>query len=430
MGLFYRQVKSEPYTSLHFGKDEDSSVPIYDYIQKNADFFCDESSFQGTGAKSLKAPIYMYDLNIIKEYYNLLVESFKSLNHQPNNHLQVYYAVKANPHPEILKTLSQLGAGVDVVSGGEIQRALECEIPAEKIIYSGVGKTGEEIRLALEKGIKQINVESSSELFRIGQIARTMGKKADVAFRFNPDVNALTHPYITTGFRNNKFGMDEGMFPALLEILNDFKEELNLVGLTLHIGSQLLDVRSIFEAIKKTIPLYERLKAAGHPLKRFDVGGGVGINYKKNKDSTEIELIREYGRKTSELLSPLGCEIMIEPGRWLVGRAGVLITQIQYIKKSMHKNFLIVDTGMHHLLRPCLYQAYHRILPLHKKQGPCTVYDVVGPICESSDVLGVERQFSPLNEGDILAIADCGAYGFSMVNQYNLHSPPTEHILS
>jgi diaminopimelate decarboxylase len=405
MAYFYKD------SHLHIGQSDDQSHESLDLFE-----FC----------QRFEEPVYIYDLDHILSRFQSLKNSFKKLKPA------IHYAMKANSNASILAALGQSGAGVDTVSAGEIKIALAAGIPSHRIIFSGVGKTKAEIRFAIAQQIKQINVESPAELRRIIATAQEMQSSIDVAFRMNPDVNPQTHPYITTGFRENKFGMDESFLPELLEILKTSAPWVRLRGLTLHIGSQLLELDSLREAISKTVQVFLKLRTQGFTLDRFDVGGGVGLDYKTHDESLELELVARYGPMVEELLEPLQVEVMLEPGRLLVGRSGLLVSQVQYIKSNQFKNFIIVNTGMHHLLRPALYQAQHRILPLLQRSSHHTsaIYDVVGPICESSDVLTKNLELSKVQEGDLLAIADTGAYGFSMASHYNAHSLPLEFVIS
>ena len=370
-------------------------------------------------------PAYVYDIDAAQARLSRMRASLGDLR------ASIHYAVKANPCPAVIRAMLEGGAGADVVSGGEVQQALDAGVPASAVIFSGVGKTVAEIRFALDAGVKQINVESPSELRRVAEIAKAMGKTADVAFRMNPDVNPVTHPYITTGFRENKFGMDESFLPDLLDIVRSSGPALRLRGLTLHIGSQLLEIDVLREAIQKTKSVFLSLIAGGHALDRFDVGGGVGIDYSTGQEEPELALMDAYGAMVVAELRDLGCEILFEPGRCLVGRAGLLVGEVQYVKRAPAKTFAIVDTGMHHLLRPALYQARHRVLPLEAREGiNVEPYDVVGPICESSDFLARDVQLPTVREGDWLALADAGAYGRSMASQYNAHRFPAEIAIS
>lgn len=374
-------------------------------------------------AKEAGGPVYVYNLAHIAERYNFLRSSFTRI--KPSLH----FAMKTNDHSEVLRTFRDLGSQIDTVSAGEAKIAIENGFKADQIIFSGVAKTKEEITYALKVGLKQINVESPSELRRIANIAKSLNVKASVAFRMNPDVNPQTHPYITTGFRDNKFGMDNSFLPELIQILRANSEHLRLRGLTLHIGSQLLELGSLREAIEKTKAVFLDLKKQGFEMDRFDVGGGVGINYQTDDESAEKNLLQDYAKMVEEILADLNVEIIFEPGRTLVARSGILIGEVQYIKSTQFKKFAILNTGMNHLLRPALYQAKHRVLPLIWGKGELSIYDIVGPICESADFLAQKVQLPELNEGDFLAIADAGAYGRVMASHYNAHDLPKEVAL-
>jgi diaminopimelate decarboxylase len=336
----------------------------------------------------------------------------------------VHYAMKANPHPELLKLFKAQNIGVDIVSGGELRRALEVGFSGNQIIFSGVAKSKDEIQQCLKAGIRQLNIECASELRRIGEVSNQIGKKVSVVFRINPNVDPKTHPYISTGFKENKFGMDETQLALAFEILKQFPS-LQLVGVSSHIGSQLMEFSAVREAIQIQRRVYESWKAQGFPMTTFDVGGGLGIDYALDA-STDAQWMENYCQVLKEELAGLEAQIQLEPGRFLVARSGVLITQVQYIKKMPDKNFLICNSGMHHLIRPALYEAVHRIMPLQKKDGEEITADVVGPVCESSDFLGKDRVFKGVQEGDWLLVADAGAYGASMASSYNLFAPPRE----
>ncbi len=373
---------------------------------------------------ALDQPAYIYDLDDIALRFHAMNNAFAGARHT------IHYAMKANSNAAILRHLCALGAGVDTVSGGEIARALAAGVPADRIIFSGVAKTHQEIQRALTARIKQINVESPQELLRIADIARQLGMVANVAFRLNPNVNPKTHPYITTGFRDNKFGMDESFMPELSGILADSSKFLRLRGLTMHIGSLLFDLEVFREAIEKVIAVHDTFKAQGHALDRLDIGGGLGVDYDNADTAREFELIAEYGRMVIQATRGLDVELLTEPGRVLVARAGVLVGRVQYIKATAQKTFAILDTGMHHLIRPALYGATHRILPLIQGTGQQIMYDIVGPICESSDFLAKGVSLPQLKQGDCIAIADAGAYGFAMASQYNSHELPAEIMVA
>ncbi|MYE07453.1 MAG: diaminopimelate decarboxylase [Oligoflexia bacterium] len=371
-------------------------------------------------ARKIGTPFYLYDLKGLLER----LQFFKK--HTAPAHL--HYAMKANSHPGILKAFCKEGIGVDVVSGGEIQLALKAGFKGQDMVFSGVGKTKEEIELAINTDILQFNVESLSELKKIAKIATTLDKAARIAFRMNPDIDVSTHPYIKTGLREHKFGMEPEQLPGLKEVLKQYPDHLKLQGLTLHIGSQIHDLKSLKSGILKIKNLYKEMQEE-FDLKTFDVGGGLGIDYRSQDRNQDLKLIKEYGSFLKELSKMIKAQILTEPGRIITARFACLIGEVQYIKSSSYKNFAIINTGMHHLIRPCLYQAYHHIVQLDKKQGSERAYDVVGPICESSDIMGKDRVFSGLEEGDFLAILDAGAYGSVMVNNYNAQSPPKEVLI-
>ena len=370
------------------------------------------------GGKSLvnfkDTPQYVYDLDGIRKRLAIFRSALASNS-------KIHYAIKANSNLEVLSLFQKEGTGIDVVSGGEIQRAISAGFFPNQIIFSGVAKTVSEIELAIDLGISQINVESPQELERIGKIANYRKKKTSVAFRINPDVDPHTHPYITTGFRENKFGMEEKMIPGLLKLVQA-NPYLELKGLTMHIGSQIKDLQPFSEAIDKMQALFLSIRSQGFSIESLDIGGGLGINYENPMSYTDTELlIQNYGKMLQKIKIP-NCQILCEPGRILVANFGVLLAEIQYVKETSHKNFLILNTGMHHLIRPTLYQAYHHVLPLKldPKRKEKT-YDLVGPICESSDVLAKNRKLQESFSGELLAIADVGAYGFTMSSRYNEH---------
>lgn len=371
--------------------------------------------------KNYEKPVYAYDLDILKERFGLLQKALPGV--------QVYYAMKANFHPEILKALHLMGSGADVVSGGEIRAASEAGFKASEMIYSGVGKTHKEIRQALDLDIRQINVESISELRRIATIAREMKKKARVVFRLNPDVSIETHPYIATGLHNNKFGMAFTDLPELKSVLHANSEFVDFRGVSLHLGSQMHNLSGFKDALLLLRPVYEELQKEFPSVDTFDIGGGLGIYYEEQALEAEEKLLQEYAAIVFDVLKGLNAKLQTEPGRWIVGHAGVLITQVQYLKQTSVKNFVIVDTGMHHLVRPTLYGAHHRVWTMAEGAATMKKYDVVGPICESGDFLASDRLLPEIQEGDFVVIADVGAYGYVMRSDYNLQDPPAEVIL-
>ncbi|WP_413587516.1 diaminopimelate decarboxylase [Bdellovibrio sp. HCB274] len=387
-----------------------------EYINNELHFGPDKKNLMSLCANYIR-PIYVYDLAFITQRFKQLATALDGV--------RLYFAVKANPNPQVLQCLKLAGAGADVVSLGEIKRALESGFLPEDIVYSGVGKTRHEITEALKLGVLQINVESLPELERIGQIAQELGKKASVALRLNPDVSIQTHPYIATGLRDNKFGMELGLLPELSQCLKRYAGSLELVGVSLHLGSQMLEFSGYQEALTKLKASFLNLKKDFPTLRRFDFGGGLGVVYEKSELDLEARLLNEYAGITKGILADLNCELQSEPGRWLVAHAGVLLCQVQYVKKTSAKTFVIVDSGMNHLIRPSLYEAEHRILPLLKNPESITC-DVVGPICESSDFFLKDYSMPVVKEGDFVAILDAGAYGYSMASTYNLQELPLE----
>lgn len=369
----------------------------------------------------------------------------KSLQEALPPNTEIYYALKANDHRDIVRLFIQMGLGMDVVSLGELTWSLQQGCPASKIIFSGVGKTEKELVHALRIGVRQINVESLPELRRLNALTQKLKLKAAIGLRVNPDVDAQTHPYIATGLKNNKFGIEVGALDECDKILKS-NSLLEFKGFSLHIGSQLVDLRACSEAYDKLIPVISQWKSKGYHFETLDAGGGLGIFYDRFDEAQELALAQEWGRRIDQSWKGLSNKILVEPGRWLVAHGGVLLTRIEYIKKTSHHAFAIVDTGMHHLLRPALYQAKHGILPvlqqgnsnsklvsaLHPQQLSSSnsnlySYQVVGPICESSDVLGEQVLFEEeLKEGDFLALLDSGAYGQVMSSHYNLRPDARE----
>lgn len=376
-----------------------------------------------------KKPVYIYDLDEVKRRAQFFVSNAPKSS-------EVYFAMKANSHPQILKTLISCGIGMDVVSYGEIKLALAAGCDPKKIIFSGVGKTKFEIKKAIELQIHQINVESISELQRIANLTKEMNQVMSVVLRVNPDVNVETHPYIATGFRDNKFGIDQSYIDNAIEILIT-NPQLQYLGLSQHIGSQIFNLSDFSEALNKLISIDAMLRKKGFASSVLDVGGGLGIFYDQDNESNELQLCSDYMNlmnqdvsksHLSTLIAEGTFQLQFEPGRWLVGHSGFLLSQIQYIKETQLKKFLILDTGMHHLMRPCLYEAYHEIRPL-KFNHKTEVYDVVGPICESSDFLARDRQMPQVLPDEFVIIADCGAYGYTMASQYNAHELPEEVLI-
>ncbi len=358
-------------------------------------------------ARKFGTPCYVYSRSFLTDAWGQFSRAL-----QDRDHL-VCYAVKANSNLAILNVLSRLGAGFDIVSGGELQRVLAAGGDPRKVVFSGVGKTDAEIRLALQQDILCFNVESSAELERLDQIAGSMGKIAPVSLRVNPDVDAKTHPYISTGLKQNKFGVAYGEALALYRKAQA-SDHLRVTGMDCHIGSQLTDVSPFVAAVEKVIALLDALAAEGITLEHLDLGGGLGVCY---QDETP-PAIAEYIGAVLSALGNCKLKLVFEPGRVLVGNAGVLLTRVEYLKHGEEKNFAIVDAAMNDLMRPALYDAYHEILPVVRRQSPVTTYDIVGPICETGDFIGRARDLN-VDSHDLLAVLSTGAYGMSMSSNYN-----------
>lgn len=358
-------------------------------------------------AKEFDTPCYVYSKAALTQAF----KSFQAgLVHA--NHL-ICFAVKANPNIAILNLFARLGAGFDIVSGGELARVLAAGGDPQKVVFSGVGKTTDEMRAALEAGIFCFNVESASELARLNTVAGEMGKIAPVSLRVNPNVDAKTHPYISTGLKNNKFGV---AFEDALDVYTQAASMPNIAvhGVDCHIGSQITELSPFIDALDRVLGLVDALVAKGIHISHIDVGGGIGITY---SDETPPEF-GLYAKAILDKLANRNVKLLFEPGRALVGNAGVLLTKVEYLKLAESKNFAIVDAAMNDLMRPALYDAYHDILAVKPRSGETTNYEIVGPVCESGDFLGHDRALN-LQEGDLLAIKSAGAYGMSMASNYN-----------
>ena len=379
---------------------------MHDFKYKNNRLYCENIKVEDL-AKKFSTPLYVYSYHTLVDHYLKLKSAFSQINPL------ICYSVKANSNLSILKALIAQGAGLDIVSGGELFRAQKVACPAEKIVYASVGKTDQEISAAIAKGILFFNVESLAELKNINRIARGLNKITRVAIRINPDVEAKTHKYISTGKLTNKFGIDlQSAYKILL--LRDKFRNLNICGLHIHIGSQITQSEPFVEAIKKVSNFIQRLKVKGIGLEYLNIGGGLGIIY--DRESPQTAGI--YANEIIPLLKKTGLKIIMEPGRFIVGNAGILVVKVLYIKHTPKKKFIIVDGGMNDLIRPALYCAYHNIWPLVKNAKTAKA-DVVGPICESGDFFAKERLVAKAKEGDYLAVMSAGAYGFSMSSNYN-----------
>lgn len=368
-------------------------------------------------AQRFGTPLYVYSRAALEAAYQAYTQAFSATPHL------ICYAVKANSSLAILNLFARLGSGFDIVSGGELARVLAAGGDARKVVFSGVGKTRAEMAQALEANILCFNVESEAELMRLNQVAGTLGKTAPISLRVNPDVDAKTHPYISTGLKQNKFGVAIADAPRLYRLAASLPH-LEVVGVDCHIGSQLLDLSPLADAADRVLALVDTLASEGLALRHIDLGGGVGICY---QDEAEPDLAA-YGRMLAERFRGRPEHLLLEPGRSLVGNAGVLLTRVEYLKPGEDKNFAIVDAAMNDLMRPALYDAYHDIVPLEIKNLPLLRYDVVGPICETGDFIGFARDLS-IAEGDYLALLSAGAYGMSMASNYNSRPRAAEVLI-
>ncbi|MDP3041202.1 MAG: diaminopimelate decarboxylase [Candidatus Omnitrophota bacterium] len=384
---------------------------MHEFKYRNNQLYC-ENVLVGKLAKTFGTPLYVYSYHTLIDHYLKLKSAFSEINPL------ICYSVKANSNLSILKALIAKGAGLDIVSGGELFRAQKAACPPQRIVYASVGKTDKEISAAIARGILFFNVESLAELKNINRIAKGLNKITRVAIRINPDVEAKTHKYISTGKITNKFGIDLASAYKILLLRSKF-ENLNICGLHIHIGSQITQSAPFVEAIKKVADFIQRLKNKGLVLEYLNIGGGLGIIYDREAPQTaEI-----YANEIIPLLKKTGLKIILEPGRFILGNAGILVVKVLYIKHTLKKKFIIVDGGMNDLIRPALYNAYHQIVPLSLRVGePVSArekVDVVGPICESGDFLAKGRLMAKVKEGDYLAVMSAGAYGFSMSSNYN-----------
>jgi len=394
--------------------------------------FCEGVSIESL-VKEHGTPLFVYSQHTLTDHFQKLDSAMAGVDHL------VCYAMKSNSNLAVLRTLADLGGGFDIVSAGELQRVIAAGGDPRKCVFAGVGKTEAEIEYALRKGVYSFNVESEPELRRINKVAARLNKLAPVAVRVNPNVDAGTHAKITTGTYENKFGIAfeqvEGVYRRASKLKNIW-----LRGVQMHIGSQLTDVKPFELAVRKVLPLVEKLKAR-HKLEFFSIGGGIGIMYRDALASGSPEWWQKptakkiitpamYAARLVKLLQPLGLRILMEPGRFISGNAGILVTRIEYVKQTGKKNFLIVDAAMNDLIRPAFYDSYHEIVPLRGKVGKLISSDVVGPICESGDYFCKDRPLPKLGEGDCIALLSAGAYGSVMGSNYNSRALPTEVLVN
>lgn len=378
---------------------------------KNGEMFAEDVALR-TIAQDVGTPCYVYSTATFERHYNVFANSFKGID------ALVAYSVKANSNIAVLATLAKLGSGADVVSGGELARSLTAGIPASKIVFSGVGKTDDEMRDALRAGIRVFNVESLPELHVLNDVAKELGVKAPIAFRVNPDVTAGGHEKISTGKKENKFGIAWSHAEKAYAVAASLTH-IKIVGVDVHIGSQIDELAPFEAAIEKCKDLISRLRAQGHVIQSFDIGGGLGIPYGDNSKTPPPPA--EYGAMVKKMTADMNIQMIFEPGRMISGNAGVLLSKVLYVKEGEDRSFLIVDAAMNDLIRPALYEAYHEIEAV-KAPGPTysdATYDVVGPICESGDTFTKARDLPEMEAGDLIVMHSAGAYGAAQSSQYN-----------
>ena len=372
-------------------------------------------------AEEVGTPFYCYSTATLERHYKVFASAL------PADSL-IAFSVKANGNLAVLKTLAKMGAGADVVSAGELKKARAAGIAADKIVFSGVGKTQDEMRLALSEGIYQFNVESEPELEALNGVALAMGKRAPVTLRINPDVDAKTHAKITTGTSETKFGIPFAHAREAYKLAASLKG-IEIVGIDVHIGSQITDLEPFEAAFRRVRELTTILRADGHPIARLDLGGGLGVPYIENNQLPPDPAA--YGAMVTKVTAGLGCRLIFEPGRLIAANAGLLVTRVIYVKRGEAKTFLIVDAGMNDLIRPALYDSHHEIVPIREPE-PGTErikYDVVGPVCETSDLFAAARSLPPLKSGDLVAVQSAGAYGAVMSSSYNARPPAPEVLV-
>lgn len=386
-------------------------MSVFEY--RNGELFAEGASLSAI-AEQFGTPTYVYSRAHIEAQFRSYADALAGMPHL------VCFAVKANSNLGVLNVLARLGAGFDIVSRGELERVLAAGGDPHKVVFSGVGKSRDDMRRALEVGVHCFNVESDVELERLQAVAAEMGVKAPVSLRVNPDVDAQTHPYISTGLKENKFGINidaaEAVYARAAELPN-----INIIGVDCHIGSQLTQVTPFLDALDRLLVLIDRLAARGIQIQHLDLGGGLGVRYRDE----EPPLAGDYIRAVRERLAGRNVALVFEPGRYIVANAGVLLTRVEYLKHTEHKDFAVIDAAMNDLIRPALYEAWMDIVPLKPRDGVARRYDLVGPICETGDFLGKDRALV-LAEGDVLAVCSAGAYGFVMSSNYNTRGRAAE----
>ena len=370
------------------------------------EMYCEDVPVQAI-ARQVGTPLYIYSHATLTRHFKAFNDAFEGLDRL------VCFSAKANTSMAVLKLLANLGSGLDIVSGGELLRGLKAGFLPDRIVYSGVGKRVDEIDFALETGILMFNVESMEELELIQLRAAALNENAFISIRVNPDVDPKTHPYISTGLKKNKFGIDTENAISAYQRASKLPH-ISVVGIDCHIGSQITEIQPFEDALKSLKSLIQRLGTMGIPIRYLDMGGGLGITYREESPPQPFE----YARAIANVLGDLKIKLILEPGRVIVGNAGILVTQVLYRKKGLVKEFVITDAGMNDLMRPILYNAYHEVLPVVRSSGEFFTADIVGPICETGDFLAQDRQISPVQSGDFLALMSAGAYGFAMSSNY------------
>ena len=381
---------------------------MHDFEYRGNELFCEDVPVREI-VQQVGSPCYIYSHRTLLRHFLAFEDAFKNIPHL------VAFAMKANSNLAVLRVLAREGCGADIVSGGELFRALKAGVPPQKMVFAGVGKSAEEIQFALKSNILMFNVESPGELLHINEVAGSLGMRARVALRINPDIDPQTHPYISTGLKKSKFGIRADRALEEFDIAQQLPH-IDVVGVHKHIGSQLTKINPFVDALKKILELIGILQTKGFNIQYLNIGGGLGITY---SDETPPHP-KDLAAAISPLLATVNCHLIMEPGRSIVGNAGILVTKVLYNKEAETKRFVIVDAAMNDLLRPSLYDAHHDILPVLKDESaPVNAVDVVGPICESGDFLAKDRKMGQLKQGDLLAVMSAGAYGFTMSSNYN-----------
>ncbi len=394
-----------------------SSQPAEAFHYRNGRLYCESVPIDNI-IEAVGTPCYVYSHKTLTEAFLSYQQAFSEVPHV------IAFACKANANIAILQLFARMGGGADIVSGGELYRAERAGMDPQKIVFAGIGKTRAEMRAALKANILMFNIESEQEMIVLNEIAKEIGTDAPIALRVNPDVNPKTHPYISTGLKHSKFGIDVDSAVAQYKKAARLGH-LRIVGIHSHIGSQLVRVRPFVDALKRIATLIHRLRSEGIVLDNWDIGGGLGIPYHTEVPPTP----RDLSHAVLPLLSQSGCRIILEPGRFLVGNAGILVTRVLYTKSKETRRFVIVDAGMNDLVRPSLYGAYHHIVPVQKRRRKIEKADVVGPICESGDFLAQNRPLPEVKPEELLAVMSAGAYGFAMASNYNARPRPAEVLV-